>query len=163
MGTGSKVFYAIGTFLALMAVFYILATSWIGEDAYLFGIEWIGSVGLVLAAVFSFMLAGYLNITERRLAQDGRAHIVVGGNGIDLRVATMPTKRPSCSAAQSAPPAFPKWLARARSSSTAAASSMPGGTTPRPIAAPCALAARKCAPAYTRAIPTSSTTCESRV
>ncbi len=67
MGTGSKVFYAIGTFLALMAVFYILATSWIGEDAYLFGIEWIGSVGLVLAAVFSFMLAGYLNITERRM------------------------------------------------------------------------------------------------
>ena len=67
MGTGSKVFYAIGTFLALMAVFYILATAWIGEDAYLFGIEWIGSVGLVLAAVFSFMLAGYLNITERRM------------------------------------------------------------------------------------------------
>ena len=67
MGTGSKVFYAIGTFLALMAVFYILATSWSGEDAYLFGIEWIGSVGLVLAAVFSFMLAGYLNITERRM------------------------------------------------------------------------------------------------
>ena len=67
MGTGSKVFYAIGTFLAWMAVFYILATSWIGEDAYLFGIEWIGSVGLVLAAVFSFMLAGYLNITERRM------------------------------------------------------------------------------------------------
>ena len=67
MGTGSKVFYAIGTFLALMSVFYILATSWIGEDAYLFGIEWIGSVGLVLAAVFSFMLAGYLNITERRM------------------------------------------------------------------------------------------------
>ena len=39
MGTGSKVFYAIGTFLALMAVFYILATAWIGEDAYLFGVE----------------------------------------------------------------------------------------------------------------------------
>ncbi len=31
------------------------------------------------------------NITERRLAQDGRAHIVVGGSEIDLRVATMPT------------------------------------------------------------------------
>lgn len=67
MGTGSKVFYAIGTFLALMAVFYILATTWIGEDAYLFGIEWIGSVGLVLATVFSFMLGGYLSITERRM------------------------------------------------------------------------------------------------
>ncbi len=32
-----------------------------------------------------------LNITERRLAQDGRAHIVVSGAEIDLRVATMPT------------------------------------------------------------------------
>ena len=63
MGTGSKVFYAIGTFLALMAVFYILATAWIGEDAYLFGVEWVGAVGLVLAAVMSFMLAGYLDIT----------------------------------------------------------------------------------------------------
>lgn len=67
MGTGSKVFYAIGTFLALMAVFYILATNWIGEDAYLFGVEWIGAVGLTLAAAFSFMLGGYLNITERRM------------------------------------------------------------------------------------------------
>lgn len=67
MGTGSKVFYAIGTFLALMAVFYILATAWIGEDAYLFGVEWVGAVGLVLATVMSFMLGGYLDITERRM------------------------------------------------------------------------------------------------
>lgn len=36
------------------------------------------------------ILAG-LNITERRLPQDGRAHIVVNGVEIDLRVATMPT------------------------------------------------------------------------
>jgi general secretion pathway protein E len=36
------------------------------------------------------IMAG-LNITERRLPQDGRAHIVVGGAEIDLRVATMPT------------------------------------------------------------------------
>ena len=40
MGPGAKVFYAIGTFLGLMAVIYIFATSWIGEDAYLFGLEW---------------------------------------------------------------------------------------------------------------------------
>lgn len=32
-----------------------------------------------------------LNITERRLPQDGRARISVGGAEIDLRVATMPT------------------------------------------------------------------------
>ena len=36
------------------------------------------------------ILAG-LNITERRLPQDGRARIVVSGAEIDLRVATMPT------------------------------------------------------------------------
>ncbi|TAI60258.1 GspE/PulE family protein, partial [Bradyrhizobium sp. Leo170] len=41
------------------------------------------------------ILAG-LNITERRLAQDGRAHIVVSGSEIDLRVATMPTMHGEC-------------------------------------------------------------------
>ena len=41
------------------------------------------------------IMAG-LNITERRLAQDGRAHIQVGGNEIDLRVATMPTMHGEC-------------------------------------------------------------------
>jgi general secretion pathway protein E len=41
------------------------------------------------------IIAG-LNITERRLAQDGRAHIVVAGAEIDLRVATMPTMHGEC-------------------------------------------------------------------
>lgn len=41
------------------------------------------------------ILAG-LNIIERRLAQDGRAHIAVGGTEIDLRVATMPTMHGEC-------------------------------------------------------------------
>jgi len=36
------------------------------------------------------IMAG-LNITERRMPQDGRARIVVGGVEIDLRVATMPS------------------------------------------------------------------------
>ena len=36
------------------------------------------------------IMAG-LNITERRIPQDGRARLVVGGTEIDLRVATMPT------------------------------------------------------------------------
>ncbi|MEH0147639.1 cytochrome c oxidase subunit 4 [Corynebacterium sp. Q4381] len=67
MGTGARVFYAIGTFLALMAVFYILATSWVGEDAWLYGIEWIGAVALVLATAMSFMLGVYLDFTERRM------------------------------------------------------------------------------------------------
>ncbi|AIJ33911.1 cytochrome C oxidase subunit [Corynebacterium imitans] len=67
MGAGSKVFYAIGTFLALMAVAYIVSTSWIGEDAYLFGLEWVGGVALVLATALCFMMAVYLNFTERRM------------------------------------------------------------------------------------------------
>ncbi len=57
----------MGTFLALIALFYILATNWVGDDAYLFGIEWVGSVGLVLATALSFMLAVYLDFTERRM------------------------------------------------------------------------------------------------
>ena len=36
------------------------------------------------------IMAG-LNITERRLPQDGRARIIISGAEIDLRVATMPT------------------------------------------------------------------------
>ncbi|SDL83712.1 Cytochrome c oxidase subunit IV [Corynebacterium mycetoides] len=67
MGPGSKIFYSLGTFLALVAVFYILATTWIGDDAYLFGIEWVGSVGLVLATALAFMMAVYLDFTERRM------------------------------------------------------------------------------------------------
>ncbi|MDY5786190.1 MULTISPECIES: cytochrome c oxidase subunit 4 [unclassified Corynebacterium] len=67
MGTGSKVFYAIGTFLLLMGVFYILATMWVGDDAYLFGVEWVGAVGLVLATALAFMMAVYLDFTERRM------------------------------------------------------------------------------------------------
>ncbi|AWB84376.1 cytochrome c oxidase subunit 4 [Corynebacterium liangguodongii] len=67
MGPGSKVFYALGTFLGLMSVFYILATNWVGDDAYLFGVEWVGSVGLVLATALAFMLAVYLDFTERRM------------------------------------------------------------------------------------------------
>ena len=36
------------------------------------------------------IMAG-LNITERRMPQDGRARLAIGGKEIDLRVATMPT------------------------------------------------------------------------
>lgn len=67
MGTGSKVFYAIGTFLLLIGVFYIMSTAWIGDDAYLFGVEWVGGVALILATALSFMMAVYLDFTERRM------------------------------------------------------------------------------------------------
>ncbi len=36
-------------------------------------------------------IIGGLNITERRMPQDGRARIVINGTEIDLRIATMPT------------------------------------------------------------------------
>ena len=67
MGTGARVFYAIGTFLGLMAVFYIIATSRIGEDAWRGGMEWVGGAALVLATLMSFMLGVYLDFTERRM------------------------------------------------------------------------------------------------
>ena len=67
MGTGAKIFYALGTFFVIVAVIYAVATSYIGDDAYLSGYEWAGGVALVLATALAFMLGGYLHFTERRI------------------------------------------------------------------------------------------------
>jgi general secretion pathway protein E len=48
-------------------------------------------VSMAKAILSRLKIMAGLNITERRLPQDGRAHIVVGGAEIDLRVATTPT------------------------------------------------------------------------
>jgi general secretion pathway protein E len=48
-------------------------------------------VGMARGLLSRLKIMAGLNITERRLPQDGRARIVVGGAEIDLRIATMPT------------------------------------------------------------------------
>jgi general secretion pathway protein E len=48
-------------------------------------------VSMTKAILSRLKIIAGLNITERRLPQDGRAKIVVGGTEVDLRVATMPT------------------------------------------------------------------------
>lgn len=85
MGIGSKVFYGIGTFLIVMAVFYAFATNFVADDAYQFGYEWAGGVGLILATAFSFMMGGYLHFTESRtdvLPEDWEEAEVEDGAGV---------------------------------------------------------------------------------
>lgn len=85
MGAGAKVFYAIGVFLTIMAVFYAFATNFVGDDAYLQGYEWAGGVALILASAFSFMLGGYLSFTESRsdvLPEDWEEAEVEDGAGV---------------------------------------------------------------------------------
>jgi general secretion pathway protein E len=48
-------------------------------------------VSMAKALLSRLKIMAGLNITERRLPQDGRAHIVAGGAEIDLRIATTPT------------------------------------------------------------------------
>jgi len=48
-------------------------------------------VSMAKAILSRLKIMAGLNITERRLPQDGRAHMVVGGAEIDLRIATTPT------------------------------------------------------------------------
>ena len=43
------------------------------------------------ALVSRLKIMAHLNIAERRLPQDGRSRVRIGGHGIDLRVATIPT------------------------------------------------------------------------
>jgi general secretion pathway protein E len=48
-------------------------------------------VSMAKALLSRLKIMAGLNITERRLPQDGRARIVAGGAEVDLRIATMPT------------------------------------------------------------------------
>ncbi|WP_018297110.1 cytochrome c oxidase subunit 4 [Corynebacterium lubricantis] len=67
MGPTSKLFYGLAAFMAVVAVIYALGTSWISDDAYLFGFEWAGGVAIILATVMALMVGGYLHFTERRM------------------------------------------------------------------------------------------------
>lgn len=66
MKSGAKAMYAIGAFMLLMTIIYILATNFVQEDGYLGKVEWAGITGLALATGLSFMLGGYLHFTEVR-------------------------------------------------------------------------------------------------
>lgn len=66
MRAGSKVIYAIAAFLGVLALIYILGTTFVDDDAYLYRPEWAGITALVLSFALAMMLAVYLNITERR-------------------------------------------------------------------------------------------------
>ncbi len=66
MRAGSKVIYAIAAFLGVTALVYILGTTLVDDDGYLFRAEWVGITALVLSFALAMMLAVYLNITERR-------------------------------------------------------------------------------------------------
>lgn len=66
MRAGSRVVYAVAAFLAIIALVYILGTTLVDDDGYLFRTEWVGVVCLVLSFALAMMLAVYLNITERR-------------------------------------------------------------------------------------------------
>jgi general secretion pathway protein E len=48
-------------------------------------------VGMAKGLLSRLKIMAGLNITERRMPQDGRTRIMVGGAEIDLRIATMPT------------------------------------------------------------------------
>lgn len=67
MRAGSKVFYAIAAYLGISLIVYVFGTVYVKDDAYLYGAEWAGTVGLLLAFLLAMMLAGYLHFTEARM------------------------------------------------------------------------------------------------
>ncbi len=66
MNASAKLMYGVAAFIGLMAIIYIFATTYVADDAYLFGAEWVGIVALVLSFALAMMLGGYLHFTERR-------------------------------------------------------------------------------------------------
>ena len=66
MNASAKLMYRVAAFIGLMAIIYIFATTYVADDAYLFGAEWVGIVALVLSFALAMMLGGYLHFTERR-------------------------------------------------------------------------------------------------
>ncbi len=66
MRAGSKIVYAIGAFLGVLALVYIFGTVNLNDDGYLYRAEWVGITAFVLSFALAMMLGGYLHITERR-------------------------------------------------------------------------------------------------
>lgn len=67
MRPGAKVMFSIAIFLVIMTVIYIFGTMWVQDDGYLYGLEWVGAVALVLSTVLALMLGGYLQFVGNRI------------------------------------------------------------------------------------------------
>ncbi len=67
MRPGAKIMFSIAAFLGIVALVYIFATMWVQEDGYLYGVEWTGSIAIVLAFLLAMMLGGYLQFTGNRI------------------------------------------------------------------------------------------------
>ena len=66
MRATSKVFYSIATYLFVSLIVYILGVTFVKDDGYLYGPEWVGIVGMFLAFLLCMMLGAYLHFTDNR-------------------------------------------------------------------------------------------------
>ena len=66
MRATSKVFYSIATYLFVSLIVYVIGVNYVKDDGYMYGTEWVGIVGLVLAMLLCLMLGGYLHFTDNR-------------------------------------------------------------------------------------------------
>lgn len=91
MNASAKIMYGFAAFLGIVAVFYFFATVYVSdagnmhlEGAGTFNYEWAGGVALFLATLFTLMLGGYLQITDRRadvLPEDWEEAEIADGAG----------------------------------------------------------------------------------
>ncbi|EFQ79747.1 aa3-type cytochrome oxidase subunit IV [Corynebacterium pseudogenitalium] len=66
MRATSKVFYSIATYLFVSLIVYIFGVTFVKDDGYLYGAEWVGIVGMFLAFLLCMMLGAYLHFTDDR-------------------------------------------------------------------------------------------------
>ena len=66
MRATSKVFYSIATYLLVSLIVYIFGVTFVKDDGYLYGAEWVGIVGMFLAFLLCMMLGAYLHFTDER-------------------------------------------------------------------------------------------------
>ncbi|ANE04434.1 cytochrome c oxidase subunit 4 [Corynebacterium crudilactis] len=66
MKSSAKLMYGLTVFMVAVAVTYIFATMHVDDKGSVPGVEWVGSVALVLSAGLTLMLGVYLHFTEVR-------------------------------------------------------------------------------------------------
>mgnify|MGYP002712225769 FL=1 len=66
MRATSKVFYSIATYLLVSLIVYIFGVTFVKDDGYLYGAEWVGIVGMFLSFLLCMMLGAYLHFTDNR-------------------------------------------------------------------------------------------------